>query len=57
MSCPKILGTDPFGITTTDRQEWMTMAEQKPMIAFDDFIKLDLRVATVKAAEECPRTN
>ena len=33
------------------------MAEQKPMIAFDDFIKLDLRVATVKAAEPHPNAD
>ena len=29
----------------------------KPQIAFDDFIKLDLRVATIKSAEPHPNAD
>jgi tRNA-binding protein len=35
----------------------MTEAAPKPQIPFDDFIKLDLRVATVKAAEPHPNAD
>lgn len=34
-----------------------TSAEPKPQIPFDDFIKLDLRVATIKHAEAHPNAD
>ena len=33
------------------------MAEQKPIVQFDDFLKLDLRVATVIEASEHPNAD
>ncbi len=35
----------------------MTQAEAKPQVAFDEFIKMDLRVATVTAAEPHPNAD
>ena len=41
---------------TKQSNEQKDIPEQKPLIEFDDFGKLDLRIATIKAAEKVPKT-
>lgn len=43
--------------TTAAAADKPTAAPAKPLIPFDDFIKLDLRVATVKSAEPHPNAD
>ncbi|SRR5690606_12762158 len=43
--------------TTAAAADKPTTAPAKPLIPFDDFIKLDLRVATVKSAEPHPNAD